>query len=443
LFFEGNAPLGAPPFFFFTLHDTKVMAFKGDHRRVVITGMGAVTPIGLTVDEYWTSLLAGKSGAGPITSFDTSQYDTKFACELKGFDPLSFMDRKLAQRCDPFTQYALASSEMALKDSGIDFEKEDRSRVGVIVGSGIGGMWTYHKQHETLWENKGPHRISPFFIPMMISDIAPGRISMKYGLKGPNYATTSACASSSHSIGDSFMLIQRGDADFMVSGGAEAAICPMGIGGFNAMKALSTRNDAPEKASRPFDKGRDGFVMGEGAGILVLEELGRAVRRGAKIYAEVCGIGFTADAHHITEPAPGGEGAVRSMRMALADAGMKSEEIAYVNTHGTSTPVGDKNESAAIKTVFGEHARSMAVNSTKSMIGHLLGAAGAVESVATVLSVYHNKVHPTINYETPDPDCDLNYVPNKSKDWEVPAALSNTFGFGGHNASILFKKYRQ
>lgn len=419
------------------------MPFNGERRRVVVTGMGAITPVGLTKDEYWTSLLAGKSGAAPITSFDASDFDTKFACEVKGFDPLVFMDRKLAQRCDPFTQYALAASDMAIKDSGMHLEQEDRNRIGVIVGSGIGGMWTYQKQHETLFETKGPHRISPFFIPMMISDIAPGRISMKYGLKGPNYATTSACATSSHAIGDAFILIQRGDADVMLTGGAEAAICPMGIGGFNAMKALSTRNDAPTKASRPFDKNRDGFVMGEGSGILVLEELKHALKRGAHIYAELCGIGFTADAHHITEPAPGGEGAVRSMKAALADAGMKPEEIAYVNTHGTSTPVGDKNETAAIKTVFGQHAKAIAVNSTKSMIGHLLGAAGAVEAVATVLSVYHNKVHPTINYETPDPECDLNYIPNKAQDWDVPAALSNTFGFGGHNASILFRKYRQ
>ena len=419
------------------------MPFNGAQRRVVVTGMGAVTPIGLSKDEYWDSLLKGKSGAGPITSFDASDFDTKFACEVKGFDPLAFMDRKLAQRCDPFTQYALAASDMALKDGGLNLDQEDRTRVGVIVGSGIGGMWTYHKQQETLWETKGPHRISPFFIPMMISDIAPGRISMRFGLKGPNYATTSACATSSHAIGDAFILIQRGDADFMLTGGAEAAICPMGIGGFNAMKALSTRNDAPEKASRPFDKDRDGFVMGEGSAILVLEELGHALKRNARIYAEVGGIGFTADAHHITEPAPGGEGAVRSMRQALADAGIRPEEVAYVNTHGTSTPVGDKNETAAIKTVFGAHAKALAVNSTKSMIGHLLGAAGAVEAVATVLSVYHNKVHPTINYETPDPECDLNYIPNKAQEREIPAAITNTFGFGGHNASILVRKYRQ
>ena len=419
------------------------MAFHGERRRVVITGMGAVTPIGLTADEYWKNLVAGKSGAGSITYFDASDYDTKFACELKGFDPLNFLDRKLAQRCDPFTQYALAASDMALKDSALKLDAVDLTRVGVIVGSGIGGMWTYHRQQETLWETKGPHRISPFFIPMMISDIAPGRISMKYGLKGPNYATTSACATSSHAIGDAFVLLQRGDADVMLTGGAEAAICPMGIGGFNAMKALSTRNDAPEKASRPFDKDRDGFVMGEGSAILVLEELGHALKRNAKIYAEVGGIGFTADAHHITEPAPGGEGAVRSMKAAMKDAGLQPQDIALVNTHGTSTPPGDKVETAAIKTVFGDHAQSLAVNSTKSMIGHLLGAAGAVEAVATVFSVSTDKVHPTINQETPDPECDLNYIPNTAKNWEIPAAISNTFGFGGHNASILFKKYRQ
>jgi 3-oxoacyl-[acyl-carrier-protein] synthase II len=312
----------------------------------------------------------------------------------------------------------------------------------VVVGSGIGGMWTYHRQMQTLWETKGPHRISPFFIPMMISDIAPGRISMRYGLKGPNYATTSACATSSHAIGDAFILVQRGDADLMVTGGAESSICPMGIGGFNAMRALSVRNDAPQKASRPFDKDRDGFVMGEGSGIVVLEELGHAVRRGAKIYAEVGGIGFTADAHHITEPAPGGEGAVRSMRQALRDAGMSPDTVDYINTHGTSTPVGDKSETAAIKTVFGERAHSLAVNSTKSMIGHLLGAAGAVEAIASIMSICENKVHPTINYETPDPECDLNYIPNTFQERTVNVAISNTFGFGGHNASLLLEGTR-
>ena len=418
------------------------MADTGSKRRVVVTGMGAITPIGNSLEEYWKNLLAGKSGAGAITYFDASGYDTRFACEVKGYDPMKFMDRKLAQRTDQFTQFALTAADMALKDSGLDLEKENRELIGVVVGSGIGGMWTYHRAMETLFETKGPHRISPFFIPMMISDIAPGRISMQYGLKGPNYATTSACATSSHAVGDAFMLIQRGDADIMVTGGAEAAICPMGIGGFNAMRALSVRNDAPEKASRPFDKNRDGFVMGEGSGILVIEELGRAIRRGAKIYAEMGGIGFTADAHHITEPAPGGEGAVRSMRQALRDARLSPDEVDYINTHGTSTPVGDKNETAAIKTVFGERAKSLAINSTKSMIGHLLGAAGAVEAIATIMSMCDNKVHPTINYETPDPDCDLNYIPNTAQERTVDVAISNTFGFGGHNASLLFRKYR-
>lgn len=417
------------------------MTVQYTRRRVVVTGMGVITPLGLTLQEYWENLLRGKSGAGPITSFDVSDYDTKFACEVKGFDPMKFMDRKLAQRSDLFTQYALAAAENALVDSGLVLEKVDRERVGVIVGSGIGGMWTYHRQQETVFETKGPHRISPFFIPMMIADIAPGRISMRYGLKGPNYATTSACATSSHAIGDAFMLIQRGDADIMVTGGAEAAITPMGIGGFNAMRALSTRNDAPEKASRPFDKNRDGFVMGEGSGILVLEELDHAVNRGARIYAEVAGVGFTADAHHITEPAPGGEGAVRSMRQAIRDAGLSPDDIDYINTHGTSTPVGDKNETAAIKTVFGERAYSIAVNSTKSMIGHLLGAAGAVEGVVTVLSLINGMVHPTINLETPDPDCDLDYIAHHARPHKIRAAISNTFGFGGHNASLLFRHH--
>jgi 3-oxoacyl-[acyl-carrier-protein] synthase II len=417
------------------------MTGQSSRRRVVVTGMGVITPLGNTVQEYWDGLLKGKSGAGPITYFDASDYDTRFAAQVKGFEPTEYMDRKLVQRSDLFTQYALAASEQALADAGLVLENTNREMVGVIVGSGIGGMWTYHKQQETLFETKGPHRISPFFIPMMIADIAPGRISMRYGLKGPNYATTSACATSSHAIGDAFMLIQRGDADVMVTGGAEAAITPMGIGGFNAMRALSTRNDNPEAASRPFDKNRDGFVMGEGAGILILEELSHALKRNARIYAEVSGIGFTADAHHITEPAPGGEGAVRSMRQAIRDAGLSPDDVDYVNTHGTSTPVGDKNETAAIKTVFGERAYTMAINSTKSMIGHLLGAAGAVESVATVLSIVHAMVHPTINLETPDPECDLDYIPGGAQARTIRTAISNTFGFGGHNASILFRQY--
>ena len=419
------------------------MAFNGKARRVVVTGMGAVTPIGLTVKEFWKNALAGVSGAAPITYFDTAQYDTNFAAELKGFNPLDHMDRKLVQRVDPFTQYALAAADEAMKDAAIDFTKVSGERVGIIFGSGIGGMLTFQRQHETLVETKGPHRISPFFIPMMIADIAAGRISMKYGLKGPNYATTSACATASHAIGDAFILIQRGDADIMLGGGSEAGICPMGIGGFNAMKALSTRNDAPQKASRPFERDRDGFVMGEGGGVLVLEELGHAIRRGAKIYAEIAGVGFTADAHHITDPAPGGEGAVRSMNAAIRDAGLTPNDIDYINAHGTSTPPNDRNETAAIRTVFGDRAKKIAVSSTKSMIGHLLGAAGAAGAIVTVMTILENKIHPTINYEHPDPDCDLFYVPNTAIEQTVNVALCNTFGFGGHNATLLFRKYQE
>jgi len=418
------------------------MRHDGQKRRVVITGMGALTPVGNTVDEYWKNLLAGKSGAAPITQFDASEYPTKFACEVKGFDPLAFMDRKLVQRTDPFTHFAIAAAEMAIKDSGLNLESSDRNRIGVVMGSGIGGIQVFTRQVKEMVENNNsPRRISPFFIPMMISDIAAGRISMIHGLKGPNYATTSACATSSHAIADSFMLIQRGDADVMVSGGSEAAICEMGFGGFNAMKALSTRNDAPHKGSRPFDKERDGFVMGEGGGGLVLEELGHAVKRGARIYAEIGGIGVTADAHHITEPAPEGEGAQRSMLQSVRDAGLTIDEVDFINTHGTSTPVGDKNETAAIKKIFGDRAKKLAVNSTKSMIGHLLGAAGAVESIATVLSIVNNVVHPTINQDVPDPECDLDYIPNKAQERTVDVAICNTFGFGGHNASILFRRY--
>jgi 3-oxoacyl-[acyl-carrier-protein] synthase II len=362
---------------------------------------------------------------------------------LKDFNPLNYMDRKLAQRVDPFTQYALAATDEAVKNSGLDFAAEDGERIGVVYGSGIGGMWTYHRQQESLFETKGPHRISPFFIPMLIADIAAGRISMKYGMKGPNYATTSACATASHAIGDAFILIQRGDADVMVCGGAEAPICPMGLGGFNSMKALSTRNDDPQKASRPFDKNRDGFVMGEGAGTIVLEELGRAIRRGAQIYAELGGIGFTADAHHITEPAPNGEGAQRSMKAAIRDAGLTPQDVDYINAHGTSTPPNDRNETAAIKAVFGDHAKKLAINSTKSMVGHLLGAAGAVEAIVAIKSIVEGKIHATINYETPDPECDLFYVPNQPIERTVNVALSNTFGFGGHNATLLFKKYQE
>lgn len=419
------------------------MSSNTNRRRAVITGMGAITPIGLNVQEFWTNSLAGKSGANLITSFDVSQYDTKIACEVKGFDPLNFMERKAANRMDLFTQYAMACAEMGVKDSGLDMEKENRERIGVIFGSGIGGMWTWHKQMQTVYETGGPHRISPFFVPMMIADIAAGQISIRFNAKGPNYATTSACATSSHAIADAFMLIQRGSADVIFTGGSEAAITPMGVGGFNAMKALSTRNDAPTKASRPFDLQRDGFVMGEGAGMLVLEELQHAIGRGARIYAEVIGIGLTGDAFHITQPAPGGEGAIRSMRICLEDAGITTEDVDYINAHGTSTSFNDKSETQAIKSVFGEHAYKVHISSTKSMTGHLLGAAGAIEAIISALAIQHDHIPPTINYEVPDPECDLNYVPNTAVRKQVNVVLSNTFGFGGHNASLLFKKFTE
>ncbi|MBI1805982.1 MAG: beta-ketoacyl-ACP synthase II [Ignavibacteria bacterium] len=419
------------------------MNITNHRRRVVVTGMGVVTPIGLGIKEFWENSLKGVSGAAPIASFDASQYDTKIACEVKGFNPLDFMDKKLTNRMDLFTQYAIACAEMAVKDSCLNLEAENREQIGVIFGSGIGGMWTWHKQMQTVHETGGPHRISPFFVPMMIADIAAGYISMRFQVKGPNYATTSACATSSHAVSDAFMLIQRGDADIIFTGGSEAAITPMGVGGFNAMKALSTRNDAPEKASRPFDAQRDGFVMGEGGGMLVLEELEHAKKRGARIYGEIVGIGLTADAYHITAPAPGGEGAIRSMRQCLKDAGLKPEEVDYINAHGTSTPFNDKSETQAIKAVFGGHAYTLHVSSTKSMTGHLLGAAGAVEAIVSVLTLYHNMIPPTINYEFKDPDCDLNYVPNTCIQKEVNVAVSNTFGFGGHNASLVFKKYQE
>jgi 3-oxoacyl-[acyl-carrier-protein] synthase II len=410
-------------------------------RRVVVTGIGALTPLGLNTDEFWKNLLAGKSGAVPITYFDVTAYDTKFACQLKGYKATDFLDRKSSQRMDPFAQYAVIASDMAIKDSGLPIKDMDPDRIGVVYGSGIGGMTTYDAQF-TNYMQGGPRRISPFFIPMLIPDIACGYISIKHGLKGPNYATVSACATASHAIGDAFRIVQYGDADVMICGGSEAPITPMGLGGFNSMKALSTRNDAPEKASRPFDAQRDGFVMGEGSGSLVLEELEHAKRRGARVYAEITGIGFTADAHHITAPPDGGEGAVRSMQRALKDGGVEPDAIDYINVHGTSTPLGDISETLAIKTTFGEHAKRINISSTKSMTGHLLGAAGAVEAIATLLACYTDTIPPTINYEFPDPACDLNYTPNVAVKRIVNCAISNTFGFGGHNATILLKKYK-
>jgi len=413
---------------------------KNHKRRVVITGMGAVTPLGFGVEEFWKSLLAGKSGAAPITYFDVSLYDTKFACEIKGFKATDHLDRKAAQRMDPFAQYAVISADMAIQDSGLLLNDLDPDRIGVVYGSGIGGMSTYDTQFKNYMQG-GPRRISPFFIPMLIPDIACGYISMKHNLKGPNYATVSACATASHAIGDAYRIVQYGDADIMVCGGSEAPITPMGLGGFNSMRALSTRNDEPERASRPFDAERDGFVMGEGAGSLVLEELEHARKRGARIYAEMAGIGFTADAFHITAPPEDGEGAVRSMVRALRDADVPPERVDYVNVHGTSTPLGDVAETIAIKKVFGDHAKQMHISSTKSMTGHLLGAAGAVEAIAAIKACQTDTIPPTINYEFPDPQCDLNCTPNEAVKRPVTVALSNTFGFGGHNATLLVKKY--
>jgi 3-oxoacyl-[acyl-carrier-protein] synthase II len=415
------------------------MAFMND-RRVVVTGIGLVTPLGFEIEEFWHRLLQGESGVDLITAFDASEFETKFAAEVKGFDASDYLDRREARRMDRFSQFAVVAAAKAMDDSGLELQKEDLERFGVIVSSGIGGMHVFERECQVLFE-KGPRRISPFFIPMMIADIAPGHISIRYGLKGPNYCTTSACASSSHAVGDALRLIQRGEADLMVAGGAEATITRMGIAGFNSMKALSTRNDDPKAASRPFDADRDGFVMGEGAGIMILEELEHARARGAKIYGEIAGVASTADAYHITAPAPGGEGAARVMRLALEDAAVPPEEVQYINAHGTSTPHNDAAETAAIKQVFGEHAYELNVSSTKSMIGHLLGASGAVELVATLLAVYDDQIHPTINYRTPDPECDLDYTPNEPVRREVQHAISNSFGFGGHNVCLVVRKY--
>ncbi|MFO7525124.1 MAG: beta-ketoacyl-ACP synthase II [Ignavibacteriaceae bacterium] len=412
-------------------------------RRVVVTGMGAITPIAVGTEEYWQALLAGKNGVDLITKFDTTLFDTKFAAEVKEFNPEDFIDKKTIRRLDPFSQFAIASSEIAFNDSGINLDKIDKDRAGVIFGSGIGGMQALQNEHWKYFKDKNPKVISPFFVPMMISDLAAGQISIRFGLKGPNYATTSACATSSHSISDAFIHIQRGSADLIVCGGSEASIAEIAIGGFNAMRAISTWNDRYKEASRPFDLYRNGFVMGEGSGTLILESLEHAFNRGAKIYAELAGIGLTADAYHITAPAPGGEGAVRSMRLAIEDAGMNIQDIDYINAHGTSTPQNDITETKAIKTVFGDHAYKLVVSSTKSMTGHLLGAAGGIEAIATIYAIYNDMIPPTINLTNPDPDCDLNYSPLKPTTKVVNAAISNTFGFGGHNASLLFKKFRE
>jgi len=410
-------------------------------RRVVITGMGAVTPIGIGVKDYWEGLVEGRNGVDLITYFDTTKFDTKFAAEVKGFNPEDYLDKKAARRMDRFCQFAIATSEMAMQDSGLNLEKIDRDRFGVIYGSGIGGMKTLQEQHFNFFNGLDPHKISPFFIPMMISDIAAGQISIRFGLKGPNYATTSACATASHAIADAFFLIQRGSTDLMMCGGSEAAITEISIGGFNSMRAISTWNDRYKEASRPFDKDRSGFVMGEGAGALVLEDYEHAIKRGARIHGEIVGVGLTGDAHHITAPAPEGDGAFRSMRESIRDAGIQKEEIDYINAHGTSTELNDLNETKAIKNLFGDHAYKLVIDSTKSMTGHLLGAAGGIEAIGTVLAIENSLVPPTINLTNPDPECDLNYSPHKPTKKEIKYAISNTFGFGGHNASLLFKKF--
>lgn len=409
-------------------------------KKVVVTGIGALTPIGNNAQEFWAGLISGKNGAGPITKFDTSAFTTKFACEVKNFDALTYIDKKELRRMDPFTHYSLSTAAMAIEDSKLDLSKINLERAGVIYGSGIGGMVTWEEEH-TAYMNGGAKRVSPFFVPKMIADIAAGQISIKYGLKGPNYATTSACATSSHAIADAFILIQRGSAEIMVTGGAEAAITPMSIAGFNAARALSIWNDRMMEASRPFDKDRNGFVMGEGSGTIILEELEHALKRGATIYGEVVGIGLTGDAYHVTAPPPGGEGAVRSMKECLKDAGVEPSVVDYINAHGTSTELNDLNETIAIKTVFGDHAKKLAVSSTKSMTGHLLGAAGAIEAIASLLAIKNSIIPPTINHEAATPEMDLNYTPKVAVKKEINYAISNTFGFGGHNASLLFKKF--
>jgi 3-oxoacyl-[acyl-carrier-protein] synthase II len=409
-------------------------------RRVVVTGLGLVCPVGVGVEESWQALVAGRSGVGPITHYDASTYPTKIAGEVKGFEPEKFMDRKEVRRNDRFIQFALAAADMAVKDSGIDFDKEDLERIGVIVGSGMGGLATIEDTHKTLME-RGVRKVSPFFIPAIIINLAPGQIALRYGLKGPNFSPVSACATGNHSIGDAMMYVERGMADVMIAGGTEATITPLGLAGFCAARAMSERNDAPDKASRPFDKGRDGFVAAEGSGVLVLEEYEHARKRGARIYAELCGYGASCDANHVTSPAPEGEGGQRAMRMAIADSGLRPDQYGYVNTHGTSTPQGDIAECQAIRRVFGDWAdRGLVVSSTKSMTGHMLGAAGGAEAVFSVLALHRGVVPPTRNVEEQDPECRLDVVPNVARDVKLEAVISNSFGFGGTNAVVAFRK---
>lgn len=412
------------------------------NKRVVVTGMGVISPVGNEVEDYWSSLLAGESGISEISHFEAEEYKTQVAGEVKDFEPQEFgINRKEAKRMDRYTQFAVAASNMALEDSGLEINEENEDDVGVLVGSGIGGIETLENQHERLLD-RGPNRISPFLIPMMIANLASGQVSIQTGAKGPNTSIVTACATGTHSIGEAYEMIKRGDAEAMIAGGAEASLTPLAFAGFCAMKAMTTNNDHPKAASRPFDAERDGFIMGEGAGVLVLETLESAQARGAEIYAELDGYGLSADAHHITAPAPEGEGATRAMEMAVDKSTLDLEEIDYVNAHGTSTPANDKLETAAIKNLFGDYAYELPVSSTKSMTGHLLGGAGGVEAVATILAIRDNILPPTINYENEDPECDLDYVPNEAREAEVNAAISNSLGFGGHNACALFKKYK-
>lgn len=405
-----------------------------------MTGVGLVSPLGIGTEQTWQGLLAGRSGAGPITLFDASQHSTHFACEVKGFDPLRWIEKKDVKKVDRFIQFAIAASDLAMKDAAFAVDPSRAGRVGVFIGSGIGGFATIEREHEALLKG-GPRKISPFFIPAAIINLASGWVSIRTGAKGPNSATATACASGAHAVGDSFRLIQRGDADAMIAGGSEAAITPLGVGGFCSMRALSTRNDAPEKASRPFDKDRDGFVIGEGSGILLLEELEHARGRGAKIYAEIVGYGTSGDAYHISAPSEDGDGAVRVMRATLEDAGVEPSVVDYINVHGTSTPRGDAVETIATKTVFGDHARRLALSSTKSMTGHLLGASGGLEAGITALVLRDQVLPPTINHDNPDPECDLDCVPNQARKAEVRYAISNSFGFGGTNGALLFKRF--
>jgi len=409
-------------------------------RRVVVTGLGLVTPLGIGVEKTWPAIIAGTSGVGRITRFDASDLPSQIAAEVKDFDPADFIEKKEIKKMDKFIQFGVAAAKMAVEDSGLRITDAIAERVGVYVGSGMGGLPAIEATHSKLLEG-GVKKVSPFFIPMTIINLVSGHIAMMHGAKGPNSAVVTACASGTHAIGDAFKIIQRGDADVMIAGGTEAVISPLGIGGFCAMRALSVRNDEPEKASRPFDALRDGFVMGEGAGVVVLEELSWAERRGARIYAEVKGYGMTGDAYHMTTPSPEGEGAARCIKIALNDAGLSTEEVDYINAHGTSTKFNDENETAAIKSVFGKRAYEMPVSSTKSMTGHLLGAAGGIEAIFSVLSIENGVIPPTINYEFPDIECDLDYVPNKSRTANVDIAMSNSFGFGGTNACLVFKKY--